>query len=254
MNLEEIGKPVASIINTENKKQQIISIEPENNKVNKYLTNINITNTNEQIQQIPNKKQERTILYITGASGSGKSHYAANYIKSYKKMYPKNDIYLFSGLDDDSTLDKIPYIKRIRINDDFYNTEFTIEDFKKTLIIFDDTDVITDKIKKKLLSDILNMILQIGRHTETSCIYTSHLPNRGNETKLILSECHSITLFLSTLGGRSLKYLLDNYLGLDKKQIQNLKSITKKSRWVTIVRTYPICVLYDKGAFILYQE
>lgn len=40
------------------------------------------------------------------------------------------------------------------------------------------------------------------------------------------------------LGGRSMKYLLDQYLGLDKHQIKKLKNL--KSRWVTVVKGFPM--------------
>jgi hypothetical protein len=46
-----------------------------------------------------------------------------------------------------------------------------------------------------------------------------------------------------------MKYLLDNYLGLDKQQIKKLKKI--ESRWVKIVKTYPMCILGEKNALIL---
>jgi hypothetical protein len=93
------------------------------------------------------------------------------------------------------------------------------------------------------------MVLDTGRHTKTSVVYTSHLANAGLQTKHILSECHSITIFPKSLGGRAMKYLLDNYLGLDKQQIKKLKKI--ESRWVTIVKTYPMCILGEKNALIL---
>jgi hypothetical protein len=53
----------------------------------------------------------------------------------------------------------------------------------------------------------------------------SHETNKGNATKLILLEAHSITLFTKTIGGRLLKYVLETTFGLDKNQIKrNTKS------------------------------
>ena len=81
-------------------------------------------------QQIPDSK-ERHILYITGASGSGKSYYSADYINQYIKKNPNNEIYLFSSVSDDKVLDKIKKLKRVNINnEDFLHTEFDIDDFK----------------------------------------------------------------------------------------------------------------------------
>ena len=41
-------------------------------------------------------------------------------------------------------------------------------------------------------------------------------------TKLLLLESHGIILFPQNMSGKSSKYLLDQYLGLDKEQIKRL--------------------------------
>jgi hypothetical protein len=92
-------------------------------------------------------------------------------------------------------------------------------------VIFDDVDAETNKFKKKKIFDILSMILNTGRHERVSCVFTSHLSCAGNETKLILSEAHSITIFPKNMGNRSLFYLLDSYFGLDKHQINYIKKL-----------------------------
>ena len=93
------------------------------------------------------------------------------------------------------------------------------------------------------------MILNTGRHENVSVIFTSHLSCSGNEAKLILSECHSITIFVKNMGNRSLKYLLDSYFGLDKHQINYIKKIP--SRWVTLIKTYPSVLISEKEAIVL---
>ena len=128
--------------------------------------------------------------------------------------------------------------------------EFRIIDFKDSLVIFDDIDAETNKLKKAKIYGILNIILNTGRHEKVSAIFTSHLSCAGNETKLILSEAHSITIFPKNAGNRSLKYLLDSYFGLDKHQINYIKNV-KDSRWVTIVKTYPSVLISEKEAIVL---
>ena len=49
----------------------------------------------------------REILYITGASGSGKSTFAVSYCNEWRKYYKNGDIYVFSALKEDETLDKV---------------------------------------------------------------------------------------------------------------------------------------------------
>jgi hypothetical protein len=251
MNFEK-GKIIAVIKDLENEKKRskkkdnkfLYVDDKANNSIDHYECDYN-----ENIQQIPDKETERSILYITGPSGSGKSYYTRNYILEYKKLFPKNNVYIFSSLDSDETLDKIPKIKRVKFTDKFLLYDFKITDFKDSLVIFDDVDAETNKFKKKKIFDILSMILNTGRHERVSVVFTSHLSCAGNETKLILSECHSITIFVKNMGNRSLKYLLDSYFGLDKHQINYIKKIN--SRWVSLIKTYPSVLISEKQAIVL---
>lgn len=255
MNFEDKGRIIASIINKRDaSKNRDIYNENDKSSVKNYLNEIKLTDPDEVVQLIPNKKTERNVLYITGASGSGKSYYTREYIKQYKNAYPKNPIYIFSSLNDDTTLDKLTYIKRVKLDEKFLNTSFTIDDFKNALIIFDDTDVISNRLMKKKLQEISDMILQTGRHTKTSFIYTSHLANRGFETRQILNEAHSLTIFPNTMGKRTSSYLLENLFGFDKNDIKKIRKIGEKSRWCSILKTFPIIVAYDKGAYVVNGE
>jgi hypothetical protein len=204
---------------------------------------------NLHFQACPDKDTERSILYITGASGSGKSYYTRMYCEEYKRLYPKREIYLISSIADDSSIDKIKGLNRIKMNDDFLKEDISAKDFKDSCLIFDDTDCLTDKRYKLKVNGILNSVLETGRHFNVEVIYTSHLACDGLQTKRILNECKSVVIFPSGLGGRSIKYLLDNYFGLDKEQIKKIKKLN--SRWVQINKGFPMTCLSDKEAYIL---
>jgi hypothetical protein len=250
MNLEDVGVPVALItFEGDKKKNRTLSIEQDKSNVEDYLKELKLTKPKEKIQHIPNKKSERQILYITGASGSGKSYYTKHYCDQYKKMFPKNDIYLVSSINEDSSIDKVKGMKRIKLSNELLTTDLQAADFKDSMVIFDDTDCITNKIMRQKVNGILNMLLETGRHTNTSVIYTSHLATAGLDTKRILNEAHSVTIFPHSLGGRSLKYLLENYFGLDRHQIKKIKTLP--SRWVTLIKSFPMVVLSEKEAYVL---
>lgn len=204
---------------------------------------------NLRFQPIPDKSCERSIRYVTGASGSGKSYYTKMYADEYKRMYPKRDIYIISSIKQDSTLDKIKDLKRIKLEGDFLCEELTAEDFKDSCVIFDDTDCLTNKAIKLKVDGILNSVLETGRHFNVEVVYTSHLACNGRDTRRILNECKSVTIFPSGLGGKAMKYLLDNYFGLDKEQIKKIKNLN--SRWVTIQKGFPMSVMSDKECFLL---
>ena len=203
------------------------------------------------IVHTPNKSVERSILYITGQSGSGKSYYTKDYATIYQKMFPKNDVFLFSAVQDVSTIDKIKGLKKINIfKPEFLEIEkIPLEEFQNSLVIFDDIDSIASKVIKKKVWNVMSDILTMGRHFNISAVVTYHVATAGMETKLILNESQSITIFPSASGGRTLKYLLDSYLGLDKRQIEQIKKLD--SRWVTILRLFPRVVIHEKGAYIL---
>ena len=115
--------------------------------------------------------------------------------------------------------------------------------------MFDDIDVLSNKKILKKTNDILNSILQTGRHFNVSCIYTSHASTAGHGTKIILCEAHVIIFFPSVAGGKMLKYLLDQYLGLSKAQIEKMKNI--KSRWVAVVRKFPRAIVTQNEVSLL---
>ena len=249
MNFEK-GAIIAKVLNSK-LKGDVLHVTDKTDELKEHFETYECKDK-ETIQQIPDKQKERSILYVTGASGSGKSYYTYLYCTQYAKMYPKNPIYLFSSLNDESSIDKIKGLKRFILDEKFLNTPISGEDFKNSMVIFDDTDCLTNKFMRNKINGILGIILETCRHFNTSCIYTSHVANAGLDTKKILNESHSITFFPASLGGRSLKYLLDCYLGFNKEQIKKVKKL--KSRWVTITKSYPMCVLYDKGAYLVNQS
>lgn len=223
-----------------------------------YEKKKNVTNGFEELelqdgylfQQAVNTQRERDCLYVAGMSGSGKSYYIREYVKQYIKHFPKRDILLFSFLKEDKTLDEIKKIQRIDIyQSDFMKEDLKSEDFKDCLVIFDDIDCIPDKHLKNKLLNLLQQILQIGRHDGCTVCFACHEVCNGHETKAVLNECHSITIFLKTMGNKKLKYLLDNYFGFDNEQVERLRSID--SRWITIFKTYPRVIMAEETIFVM---
>ena len=188
-----------------------------------------------------NKNIERTVTYVSGQSGSGKSYYTGQLLKKYKKLHPKNEIYIFSSVDADKSLDVVKP-KRIKL-DDLATEDLQCEDFENSLVVLDDCDCISNKLIKNKIQAIQHLLLEKGRHTKTSVIVTSHITCAGNETKRILNEAHSIVVFPTNMNNRSMKYLFDSYLGMDKHQIKYIRGL--KTRAFTILKSYPSLVISD---------
>ncbi|CAM9564831.1 unnamed protein product, partial [Ectocarpus fasciculatus] len=190
----------------------------------------------------------RQCLYISGQSGSGKSHYLGRYMKEYRRMFPKNAIYIFSHVEKDAALDSVKGVKRIRFDEAFLEEEWKAEDFADTFCIFDDVFELTqNKQLMGVLTHIRALILGTGRHHRTFYAETSHVTNAGQATKLTLTECSSITLYPHSTGFRTLKYALQTAFGFSTAEIEAIKALP--SRWVTVLKTAPRCVLYEGGAY-----
>jgi uncharacterized protein YerC len=247
MNFQNIGIDIAKVINTNNKTEKILSVEDDVKKVGEdnYFKEYKCKE-GEYIQQIPSKNRDRSCLYVTGMSDSGKTTYSKKYIDQYKKMFKKREVYVFSYFKEDKSLGN--KVNRINL-DKLADTPLELEDMANSLVLFDDIDTIRQKALRNRLKGILHCLLELGRHYNIEVIYISHQANKSAETKCILNEAVSITIFPKVMSSKNFKYLLENYYGLNKKQMIRIKSLP--SRWVTITKTYPNILLYLGGAYVL---
>ena len=111
-----------------------------------------------------------------------------------------------------------------------------IKEFSDSVIIVDDVDVISDKRIRDGVYNILNQVLEIGRHFNITCMMTNHLPSDRTNTRKALNETH-IFVYTPRSSSSKTKYVLTEYIGLDKKQISEFKKLN--SRWVAILKNYP---------------
>jgi len=242
LNFEGIGEEVAQVVihNSKIPKKIYLASDKEIPQVQNGFLKFEVDEPS-KIEPSWNKTLERMIWYISGMSGSGKSYFAGQLLKKYKKLYPKNEIFIFSSVNEDKSLDSLK-VNRINL-EGLLNEDLQSDDFANSIVIFDDCDCITNKnIKNKVLS-IQNQILEKGRHNNVSCIVTSHVATDGTSTKKILNESVRLVIFPANANGRTLKYLLENYLGFDKHQIKYMKDL--KTRPLTICKTYPQLVISD---------
>jgi Tfp pilus assembly ATPase PilU len=248
LNLDKVGRFLCKVEGGKynNKIVSVVSTSAdEKDEYTKPFTSLTLTDG--KFQQVPDPETERQILYITGASGSGKSTYTANYIKNYQKMFPERPIYCFSALKDDESLDVVKP-QRIIIDDSIWKDPIDVAEFKNSLVVLDDIDVISDKKQRDAVYNIMNQILEVGRHFKITCIITNHLPTSGKDTRRVINECHSITYFPHSGTARGIKYLMIEYLGLDKRQLKKIKGL--KSRWATIFKNYPNVIMCEKDIWL----
>lgn len=196
---------------------------------------------------VPNKDY-RECIFVAAPSGSGKSTYVAMYAYNYNRMYPDNNIYLFSRLEEDKIMDSVPNLQRIVLTPEIEGYEVKANEFQNALVIFDDFDTIPNPKVKKFVKNLIDDLLQTGRHANTYIAVTSHLLYNSKETRVLLNELHSVTLFPGRSTAHSISYLLKKYFGLNDRQIRDICDLP--SRWVTVYKS-PLMVMYEKGAKFL---
>lgn len=244
---------IAVVKNKSGTTQNILYLHTEEDPIKKsqQLKEVNLM-VGDKFEVIPpTDEDKRSVYYIAGASGSGKSYVAGQIATNYKKLHPKNEVYLISKLKEDSTLDSLTVGRPKRINiDSILDDPPKIEEFRNCLVIFDDYDGITGKLGKAIL-ELITDIAITGRHTATNLILCTHHISNYSKTRLLLNEATHYILYPQSSSFNALKHLLIHYLGMDTDEIKALKSI--KSRWVCFHKNYPQYQLSQTSCKILHQ-
>lgn len=201
------------------------------------------------IQPLPRfDKTERA--YISGPTDSGKSYFVRKYMEQLRKVYPNRKIYLFSDVEEDEEIDKIPNLIRVHLDEDLIKKKpIRPETLKNSIVLFDDIDSIQNPKLYKVIAALRDSLLRRGRHEDISVICTNHLLTNYKDTRIILNECNTITFFPRSGGTDAIKYTLKKYGGLSSKQIQTVMSLP--SRWIMLYKCYPNFILYEKGVYLL---
>lgn len=200
----------------------------------------------------------REVIYIAGPSGVGKSTQSRSLIEVYHELFPDSPIFLFSKLTDDPAFDDLQkngIISRVVLNEQIIENPIEVLDEidpkEGALFVFDDTDTITNKDIMQQISNLKRDIMEVGRHSNIYSIQTSHLINgtNKNDTRYILNELSKMIIFPGSGGYKQQRYVLENYWGLNKKQIE--KILSTKSRWLCISKNYPQYVLTETECYLL---
>jgi len=239
------GLPVSSLIEPEEVKklyEKVLHDEENEREID--------LNTDSMFQPIPSTDPKvRTVWYVCGASGSGKSYFVRGIAEAYKKLFPEREVYLISQLKEDETLDKMKIGKPKRINvDSLVENPPEIEEFNDCLIIFDDIDTLPMTTYKVVLKLIDTLAIQ-GRHSRTSMCFSTHWLSNYKATRLILNEMTHLVVYPQATAFKPLKYLLETHLGLDKDDVAQLKRMG--SRWVCFHKNFPQYQISEHSAKLL---
>jgi hypothetical protein len=200
---------------------------------------------------------ERRADLIFGQSGSGKSWFSANsIIKPYQQKYRDNPIYLISPKDDDKVINDLGVIQ-IRIDEEnFIEDPIDLDELgnaetgEGSLVLFDDCESIQNHVLRKAVDAFRDNILVRGRSMNISCVVITHLGTGGNATRILLNEVKTFTFFPGRSAPKAIRYVLETYAGLEKKEIEKIINI-KGTRSVTYSKTYPNWIMTDNNIRLL---
>lgn len=189
---------------------------------------------------ITSYEAQREICVAIGCSGAGKSTIMGTYAKNFNKVFPENDILLFSCIDKDPAFDKIKSIQRVNLDSNLVGLNIIKEDEIKegSLFIFDDTSDIQDDIVRDALNKIIEQVLRLGRHKNIYAFVSLHeMTSNTNFQKLIYYELHR--LFFFKYGGdvEKQKIIINKKLGINKKVIDEIYKLD--SHWFSFYKRAP---------------
>jgi hypothetical protein len=231
---------ISIVKGTKNKNyNKIVFVNNDENNENKGDKKLDIPLTN-FFNILPSTDPDRRdIFYIAGKSGSGKSYISAQIIENYHKLNPERPLYLISKLEEDDTIDKVKApLKRIPVEK--FIEVFNINNFNNCLIFFDDYDTLPDKISKSIQEIIKDIAIMGRKHNDSqgniTMLLATHYLTNYSKTRLILNEATHFIIYPQNTSHYQLKYLLQNYIGLDEKETKKLK---KLGRWVCFKVGFP---------------
>jgi len=214
-------------------------------------------------QDIPNQRES---ILISGPSGSGKSHFCSEYIKTFHEMFPERQVFIFSKKDEDPAFDQFPFVQRVELEsllppkgfrqsdkkksknqeDDF--EPLGPKDFTNSLVVFDDCENINDKEVKDAVYKLKDDLLETGRSENVYTLVCSHLAMNYNKTRIDLNESNCLVIFKNG-NAHHIKRLLGVYAGIDNANVKKIMELP--SRWVMINKNFPMYVLSETCCFLL---
>lgn len=202
----------------------------------------------------PVPKVKRSVNYICSGSGAGKSYYAGTIARNFHKAFKTQpeDIMLFKPtVQEDVAYKGIPMVS-IAIDETLLTDPITLDmisDGNPKLILFDDTEAIHGKKIREAVKEFQDQVLLAGRKPDISCVVINHLITDYKNTRVILNEMTTLTIFSNDVAYDAVKYVCTKYIGLPKSDVEKIMKLP--SRWVTISRPFPKYVMSQDQMYML---
>lgn len=239
-------------------------------------------------QPIPFAQEDQVShTLVSGATGAGKTNFAARLMLEYHLINPNNTMFIFSKKKEDKALDDLPNTKRVKLDDNFIkfitrddsfssikknkknkkeeteseseadseneNGEEKIDIldyFRDSLLLFDDIEQIMNKELVKEVKNFQKLIIECGRSYNIYTINTVHNFDHKKEVlRDIVNECDNIVIFRDGTSIYHVKDFLTRHHGLNNDQVKEINEL--KSRWILFHKKVPRYIISEHQAFLL---
>lgn len=204
-------------------------------------------------------------IFLCAASGAGKSWLAKLIIENDLKKRP---VILFSKIQDDKSLESLegqmvgssghgnkPRLIKIPLmsEEDLLDLPATADlaDSKNGVIcMFDDIDAFHSDIAQ-YIREYRDSLLECGRHSNITCICTSHLLNNFNKTKIMLNEAEVVVLFPNS-NRRHSDLFLQTRLGVPKSERDfMINKAMRSGRFLAMRMSAPNMIIHNQGVVMV---
>lgn len=209
---------------------------------------------------------QRDVLFLTGASGSGKSTASADCARTFCEVFSRSgrqpNVYIVCP--DDPALDpafKNPgfewgWVSPEALADDIPPLETLAEGDDPCLVIFDDTEAVSNKAAARAVETFSQACLERGRKRRIHVHFIGHRAAAGRSTRVILQEQNAVWLPTNGSGSGNVKYLLEKHLGIPGDVRAALKREADEfGRWI-VIRTdaTPRYAVTPRRAFVFDED
>lgn len=189
-------------------------------------------------------------FFLSGPSGCGKSTWIRNLIHVFGLKYKKGRVCLFSNKERDDVLDDV--VERMPVDDatimgGVYTMDYLSSRSKVTLVIFDDIEDFTGKVRKEV-ERLRNECFRCGRSYGIYTVGVQHDPIGGWQTKTQIYEASHIVVFPARAKRDTYNKLYDK-LKVPMDIVTYIKSHSSPPRaanYVCFRTQFPYCVISDK--------
>lgn len=257
--------PIAKIDNfgrkDKKKKEKIVAIDPYNNKDFKNIE-LSGDNTFIPIPFLNIKDNQRSMVFISAPSGSGKSYMAATLCKEYRNLINKNlpIILITKTLNDDPAFKqfedydkKNPTFTHFSIEEHFdllTSGQFDLTKANNCIVVIDDFEALTGP-KWKYIEYLIKHLAENSRKSKVQLILCVHTTQQGAKTKPMIFESDTYILFPNSNKNSCSKFL-KSYGDIDNKQIEKLVQNTGIPHdFLLFHKSQPRYALTKQNIFIL---